>query len=289
VDARRRARRGSRCVARAPGSFAEGDLRAAVRARTTGRARVRPVPAAAESAGDRRAHHALVSKLRGDSLGERNRRGLRQHGACARRPPARHELIGQRDDEDRPGRRAHLGAHVRAAGAPRLSRAPTDARRTDARRGDPGHHRAARPGEARSGRRARVGHPDRDGRSLRRLASGEPAWRSGVARRDAIGRFAWLRRYGGATGSGPPTGFITEQGGLLVASSSTVLEPNPGGFWLFEVPTPNGLIDYAPTSGVATETLTASSTDAFSRSRTRRPRRRRCRCRRSWWTSKRRA
>jgi hypothetical protein len=80
---------------------------------------------------------------------------------------------------------------------------------------------------------------------------------------DSIGRFAWLRRYGGVDSrSSPASSFITKQGGLLVAAGTAGLEPYPGGFWLFELPTPNGMIDFAPTSGALTTTLTTESTDA---------------------------
>jgi hypothetical protein len=83
-----------------------------------------------------------------------------------------------------------------------------------------------------------------------------------AAMADSIGRFGWLRRYGAEDGTAPPTSRITTQGGLLVATGSATLEPNPGGFWLFEVPTPTGNIDFSPSSGVAMDVLTPTSQDA---------------------------
>lgn len=83
-----------------------------------------------------------------------------------------------------------------------------------------------------------------------------------TAMTDSIGRFGWLRRYGGDEGTAAATSRITTQGGLLLASGSATLEPYPGGFWLFEVPTPNGMIDFASDSGIAMDTLTPTSEDA---------------------------
>jgi hypothetical protein len=80
-----------------------------------------------------------------------------------------------------------------------------------------------------------------------------------LAGTDSIGRFAWARWYGGDAEQGPPTARITTQGGVMIASTSSSLEPAPGGLWLFEVPTPNGVIDFAPGSGGATDALVFSS------------------------------
>jgi hypothetical protein len=79
---------------------------------------------------------------------------------------------------------------------------------------------------------------------------------------DSIGRFGWLRRYGAEDGTAPPTSRITTQGGLLVATGSATLEPNPGGFWLFEVPAPTGNIEFSSGSGVAMDDLTPTSVEA---------------------------
>lgn len=84
-----------------------------------------------------------------------------------------------------------------------------------------------------------------------------------VAGTDSIGRFAWLRNFGGSAGSGgSATSFITDQGGLLVAAGSAALEPSPGGFWLFEVPTPNGTYAFPAASGITMTTLAAQSDPA---------------------------
>ncbi len=72
-------------------------------------------------------------------------------------------------------------------------------------------------------------------------------------------RFAWAKWYGGDNGQSPPTARITSQGGLLVASTSASLEAIPGGLWLFEVPVPNGTIDFAPTSSVTTGAIDFTS------------------------------
>jgi hypothetical protein len=78
---------------------------------------------------------------------------------------------------------------------------------------------------------------------------------------DSIGRFGWLRRYGAEDGGAPATSRITTQGGLLIGASSATLEP-PGGPWLFEVPTPNGNIEFASGSGIAMDTLVPTSEEA---------------------------
>jgi hypothetical protein len=83
-----------------------------------------------------------------------------------------------------------------------------------------------------------------------------------AAMADSIGRFGWLRRYGAEEGTAPPTSRITTRGGLLIATGSATLEPNPGGFWLFEVPTPTGRIDFSSSSGVAMDELAPTSEDA---------------------------
>lgn len=84
-----------------------------------------------------------------------------------------------------------------------------------------------------------------------------------VGATDSIGRFAWLRRYGSDDSRAtPPASLITPQGGLLVASSSASLEAYPGGTWLFEVPVPNGMVDFAPGSATTTDTLSATSSAA---------------------------
>jgi hypothetical protein len=109
-------------------------------------------------------------------------------------------------------------------------------------------------------------------RSLHQLSTGELrivgryAEPSGdrvfAAMADSIGRFGWLRRYGAEDGTAPPTSRITTQGGLLVATGSATLEPNPGGFWLFEVPAPTGNIEFSSGSGVAMDDLTPTSVEA---------------------------
>lgn len=83
-----------------------------------------------------------------------------------------------------------------------------------------------------------------------------------VAGTDSIGRFAWARWYGGDMEQGPPTSRITSQGGLLVASSSATLEPGSGGLWLFEVPAPNGVIDFDAASGGQSGELVFTSAEA---------------------------
>ncbi len=80
-----------------------------------------------------------------------------------------------------------------------------------------------------------------------------------VAGADSTGHFAWLETYGGSTTSGPATARITQQGGLLVAATTTVTEAAPGGHWLFEVPMANGAINFAPASGLSTQPLTFTS------------------------------
>ena len=40
------------------------------------------------------------------------------------------------------------------------------------------------------------------------------------------------------------------------------LEPHPGGFWLFEVPTPNGVIDFDAASGASMAELATESSAA---------------------------
>jgi hypothetical protein len=79
---------------------------------------------------------------------------------------------------------------------------------------------------------------------------------------DSIGRFGWLRRYGGEDGTAPPVSRITTRGGLLIGTGSATLEPHPGGFWLFEVPTPTGEIDFTSNTGVAADSLAPTSDDA---------------------------
>jgi len=83
-----------------------------------------------------------------------------------------------------------------------------------------------------------------------------------VAGTDSIGRFAWLRWYGGSAPAAHPALHVTEQGGLLVGSSSSAVEPPDGGLWLFEVPMLDGAIDFAAASGVTSEPLTATSTSS---------------------------
>lgn len=101
-------------------------------------------------------------------------------------------------------------------------------------------------------------------RSIHQLASGElrVTGRSAtsltrdevfVAGTDSIGRFAWLNVYGGPAAEGPPTSQITAQGGLLVASSSSSIEAEPGGLWAFEVPMLDGVIEFAAGSGLSGE------------------------------------
>ncbi|MBK6807471.1 MAG: hypothetical protein IPG81_00965 [Sandaracinaceae bacterium] len=77
---------------------------------------------------------------------------------------------------------------------------------------------------------------------------------------DSIGRFAWLRWYGGAGDQGPPASIITAQGGLLLASSSATVEPVPGSLWLLEVPNPNGEITFRADSNAVTEPLAFTTT-----------------------------
>jgi hypothetical protein len=83
-----------------------------------------------------------------------------------------------------------------------------------------------------------------------------------AAMTDSIGRFGWLQRYGGTDGTAPPTSTITTRGGLLIGSGSATLEPLTGGYWLFEVPTPNGRINFDPASGIAMDSLTPTSQTA---------------------------
>ncbi len=80
-----------------------------------------------------------------------------------------------------------------------------------------------------------------------------------VAGTDSIGRFAWLRWYGGDSAQGPATARITTQGGLLVAATTATPEPDPGGFWLFEVPMADGAIGFDAASGLTSEPLTFTS------------------------------
>jgi hypothetical protein len=79
---------------------------------------------------------------------------------------------------------------------------------------------------------------------------------------DSIGRFSWLRWYGGDRPQGPPTSRITSQGGLMIAAASATVEEAPGGLWLFEVPTPNGAIDFDPATDAMTESLDFVSSEA---------------------------
>lgn len=83
-----------------------------------------------------------------------------------------------------------------------------------------------------------------------------------VAGTDAIGRFAWLRWYGGDQPSGQPALHVTGQGGLLIAAGSAAVEPAPGGLWLFEVPMLDGEIAFAPGSGATSEPLAFTSTSS---------------------------
>jgi len=80
-----------------------------------------------------------------------------------------------------------------------------------------------------------------------------------IAATDSIGRFAWAKWYGGDRDQSPPTARITSQGGLLVAAGSSTVEPLPGGFWLFEVPVPNGTISFGPTSDATTGAIDFTS------------------------------
>ncbi|MGB5695112.1 MAG: hypothetical protein WBM46_05635 [Polyangiales bacterium] len=70
---------------------------------------------------------------------------------------------------------------------------------------------------------------------------------------DSIGRFAWLKTYGGPSTEGPATSRITSQGGLFVAAPSSSVEEEPGGLWMFEVPMLDGAIDFAPGSGLSVQ------------------------------------
>ena len=83
-----------------------------------------------------------------------------------------------------------------------------------------------------------------------------------VAGTDATGRFAWARWYGGEAMQGHPTARVTSQGGLMIGATSAAAEPEPGGFWLFEVPMSDGVIDFAAGSGVTSEPLAFTSTAA---------------------------
>jgi len=80
-----------------------------------------------------------------------------------------------------------------------------------------------------------------------------------IAATDSMGRFAWANWYGGDRDQSPPTARITSQGGLLVAAGSSTVEPPPGGFWLFEVPVPNGTISFGPTSDATTDAIDFTS------------------------------
>ncbi|MDH3653483.1 MAG: hypothetical protein OEN21_04395 [Myxococcales bacterium] len=70
---------------------------------------------------------------------------------------------------------------------------------------------------------------------------------------DSIGRFAWLKVYGGPVSEGAPTSRVTSQGGLFVAAPSSSVEEEPGGLWMFEVPMLDGAIDFAPGGGVSVQ------------------------------------
>jgi hypothetical protein len=82
-----------------------------------------------------------------------------------------------------------------------------------------------------------------------------------VAGTDSVGRFAWLQTYGGTGDQGPPASVITRQGGLLLASESSTVEPSPGSLWLMEVPTPNGQIAFRPDSNAESAALSFTSSD----------------------------
>lgn len=80
-----------------------------------------------------------------------------------------------------------------------------------------------------------------------------------VAGTDSIGRFAWLKTYGGPFREGPGASRITSQGGLLGAASSSSVEDEPGGLWMFEVPMLDGTIDFAPGSGLSVQSPSFTS------------------------------
>lgn len=77
---------------------------------------------------------------------------------------------------------------------------------------------------------------------------------------DSIGRFTWLQTYGGSGDQSPPASIITQQGGLLLASESSTVEPTPGSLWVMEVPTPNGQIGFRADSNATAGPLAFTST-----------------------------
>jgi hypothetical protein len=83
-----------------------------------------------------------------------------------------------------------------------------------------------------------------------------------VAMTDSIGRFSWLRRYGGTAGTAPPTSIITSQGGILIATGSANLGVYPGDAWLFEVPAPTGMMSFPSGTDVAVDTPATTSAPA---------------------------